>query len=402
MGVWLLCLVTASVDVRSASAQDVPPASGAPVVMADAPTDAVRPSAEELYDQAFTALASGDRALAARHLQQLTLDYPDHALVAKVRPLLDALATAPTTVPPPPPAAPAEVRPSSVVPLDEQPSTGSRGPHVERTTTTARAELIFSQTLHGIAVGAELCVIGDCQDGRAWVGALMLGGGLGFGGGYFASADGITPGMARIVSNGMLWGAEHALILNLATGGFDGFDSDIRVATSLLVGQLLGIGVGGLFYSTFHPTAGQVSLTSSGGIWAYVITGELLGIIQPPVSDGRALGWLLLAASDAGLLGGGLLAAHRPMSASRVLMIDASGILGTLTGLGLAVLAQGDNVQPEAVFTFGLVGTLGGLGTSYYLTETWDDDSHDRAAASPHLALAPTRDGATMMLSGQW
>ena len=47
--------------------------------------------------------------------------------------------------------------------------------------------------------------------------------------------------------------------------------------------ELAGIGVGGLLYASLRPPAGQVSVTSSGGIWAYVVTGQLLGIIQPDV-----------------------------------------------------------------------------------------------------------------------
>jgi hypothetical protein len=101
------------------------------------------------------------------------------------------------------------------------------------------------------------------------------------------------------------------------------------------------------------------------------------------------------------VLAGALLAHSVPMTTSRVLLIDAGGLLGTLSGLGLAVLAQGDDVHAAATLVPGLLGTLTGLGVAYYLTQDWDS-AEDTAATQLHMGLAPIRGGALASVSGFW
>jgi len=165
------------------------------------------------------------------------------------------------------------------------------------------------------------------------------------------------------------------------------------------------MGAAALLHYALQPTTGQVSLTSSGGIWSTVITVEVTGMVDPN-DPGPALGWLFMATGDAGLVAGGLLASQEPMTASRVLMIDAGGVLGSLIGLGLGVLAapMDEFNEPDArvVFSLGLAGTLSGLGSAYYLTHDWDRHDDSDNAATPHVALAATSNSATMTMSGQW
>ena len=111
--------------------------------------------------------------------------------------------------------------------------------------------------------------------------------------------------------------------------------------------------------------------------------------------------WFLLTTGNAGVLGGALLAHSVPMTTSRVLLIDAGGVLGTLSGLGLAILAQGDRVEPTPTFAAGVVGTLTGLGLAYYLTSDWDG-ADDRESTQLHLGVTPVPSGAVASLSGWW
>lgn len=402
-GLWLL-------GSTAAYAQEAAPQSVAPVVIEASP-DSQRPSPEALYDQAFAALASGDRALAARHLQQLVLDYPDHAVTAKARPLLESLATAPSTraeaAPPVPSAPPAPSTPDT----RSAPAPGAwqagANDHDQAPTSAARAELIFFQTLHGFVLGTEVCTIAECDEIQPWVATMMLGAGLGFGASFALSMDGVTPGLARALTNGALWGAAHGIEVYVGAELEVGVDEELRLAGSLALGQLSGMGAAGLLYASLHPTPGQVSVTSSGGIWAGVLTTEMLGILQPD-SSGGAIGWLFMATTDVGLVAGGVLASHEPMSVSRVLMIDAGGVVGTLVGLGLGVLVAREDEfgDPDLsmMSTFGLIGTLTGLGSAYHLTHEWDrdDTSATNEGNTPQLALIPSRDGASMTLSGQW
>jgi hypothetical protein len=329
---------------------------------------------------AFAALAAGDRALARGLLEQLLRLAPEHELADEAREVLtvieDAAKTPAQTVSVGPPPAVAEQPPSHAPKL---------APERARTTGAARAELIFVQTVHGIALGGELCLMAECEDARAVTGLLMAGGGVGFAASFFGSRSGVTPGFARALTDGMLWGAANGLFVMLATDALDQtFDEGPVVGAHLALGQLLGVGAAWGLYAGLQPTTGQVSLTSSGGLWMLAVVAQVLGATEADLTE-ATWGLALLGASDVGLFAGGLLASRQPMSASRVLMIDAAGLLGGLTGLGLGVLLQSDSPQPGPTFALGATGTLVGLGLGYALTRRWDDDAAHDEQASVHV-----------------
>lgn len=362
-------------------------------------------SAQDLYDQAFAALADGSRDSATQLLHTLEETFPDDPLTPKARRLLDAMAKSQEAAQPelltidlPPTTTPPFEAPRSVAPT--QPDEGTEAP-----TSMARAEVIFFQTLHGMALGLELCVMAECRDAQPFVGSMMLGAGLGFGASYLMAQDGVSPGLARALTNGVLWGMVHGIELYSSTELSDHDHDLVALTATMALGQISGMALAGGMHQAWHPTAGQVSLTSSGGIWANVLTLQMLGVIQPDTMDDN-LGWLLMATGDAGLLAGGLLARNEPMSTSRVLMIDAGGVLGTLTGLGIGVLATSSRFNEEdarVMFSLGLIGTMGGLVSSYVLTKSWQEDAHDGGGTTtPQLSLAPTRDGATLSMFGAW
>src|SRR6185436_5557544 len=153
-----------------------------------------------------------------------------------------------------------------------------------RPTNAARAELLFFQTLHGIGLGAEACLIFECEAPPPWALSLMLGAGTGLGLSLYLSSDGVTPGLARSLTSGTEWGLWNGLMLGLWTGAYSGTSNDGRaVAEGLAIGQLTGLGAGGLLYMALEPTAGQVSLSSSGGIWttAVVMLSLVVGQAEP-------------------------------------------------------------------------------------------------------------------------
>jgi len=336
-----------------------------------------------LYHEAFSALAQGRSDEAARLLSDLRTRYPDHEASARATPLLDSLrGVRSETVPPaptgydnvPPPAPPEAPRPSEAGP--EQP------------TGTARAELVMGQTLHGILLGVEVCVAFGCEDVQPWVLSLMLGAGGGFGLSMWLSVDGVTPGLARSLNSGTEWGLWHGLMLALASSYYGSTSDEAKtVMTSMAIGQLVGLGAGGLAYYLAHPTTGQVSLTSSGGIWLTIATLLTLAFLEVEPADETSIFWTALIASDIGLVGGGLFASQMPMSAGRVLLIDAGGLLGTLLGMGIDLLAEGDDPSPKPFFGLALVGLLAGLGLSYYFTRDWDEPEPQPGAVPTQHAV---------------
>lgn len=393
-----LCAVTVPVRAQSPAAEPVPePAAPAPPPVSAPSVDARASDAalEARYHGAFEALARGERDVAVRLLESIVADAPQHSLADRARTLLSDLAA---TQPPP-------ARPSSWV-SDEHADLETPTPASARTrpalraqhpTSIARAELVFFQTVHGIALGAEVCAMAKCDSSQPWVLSMMLGGGAGFGLSWYFSSHGITPGLSRALTDGVLWGAANGIGLAIAT---DASDQSSGSGAFLAGGQLIGLGLAGLAYAELEPSAGQVSLTASGGLWSVAVFSQLFGAFDAHYAA-HTWSWLLIGTGNAGVLAGALLAHSVPMTTSRVLLIDAGGLLGTLTGLGLAVLAQGDDVHAAATLVPGLLGTVTGLGVSYYLTRDWDADEL-AADTQLHLSLAPLRGGGVASVSGYW
>jgi len=355
----LLCLIPQLVFAQS---PPLPPPSAEGLSTQEDPA-AMR------YHAAFQALAMGNRASAISELNALNSQYPDHPLAARARFLVGIMA------------------PGIAGPQDQI-------AHGEQPTGLARGELVATQTSHGIAIGAEVCMILECDDGRALVGLLLLGGGLGLTASLLYDSDaGMTPGHAAALNSGTVWGAWQGAAM---LGIFD-YNTTPAVAGTLLLSQLGGLGVGEALYRTLEPTAGDVSMATSAGFW----TGALMffghAANEFDVDSTTTMATLLIA-SDVGLLAGAVASKYYPMTRSRTLIVDAGGTLGALVGMGIPFLIQNDDSTPGLIFGGGIAGTIIGLGTSYYLTRDWDAPEE----LGFQLNVMPVEGGATVGVAGQW
>ena len=340
-----------------ARAQDQPAPAGS-----TSPDDAWRK-----YDAAFEALAQGRRDPALRLLEELVAADPAHPAARRAAELLSAVAAQP--------------------PPDEEDL------RRERPTRAARAELALFQTLHGIAVGAELCVLLNCSDASSALATVTLLGGVGLASSLLATPGGIRPGTTALLDSGVEWGAWNAVAV--ATAGDFGSHG---VAGSLLLAQGLGLGAGGALASTLRPTAGQVSLANTVGLWAGLLTLFARGA-DDFSGTRRSIMLSLLGTSDAGLLAGSLLAARFPTSRGHALLIDAGGAAGAVLALGTVAIVGGNGTSGHTYFLAMIPGTLIGLGASAYFTRNWD------APNLPiDLAVAPLPDGhgATAGVAGRF
>lgn len=269
----------------------------------------------------------------------------------------------------------------------------------EEKTALARAELVSFQTLHGLGVGLEACAWIGCWEPRLMAGTLMATGGAGLGVSLLASRGGVTPGMTASLNSGATWGFWHGMAV---THMIDIQGRPVQ-GGALIAGQGLGMGAGALAHSLWKPTAGQVSQTTSGAFWANIYNLWIWGMLEfdaPP-----EIGWsTVFAATNVGMVTGGLLAAHVPMSRSRSLVIDSGGVVGSLVGLGLPLLIAGDAAGPMETFGGALVGTTVGLGASTFLTRNWDRPDDESPVRSVQLAVAPSTDGegATLTVGGRF
>ncbi len=330
------------------------------------------------YDAAFDALASGDRALAIATLREVGALFPGHPAATRAADLLARMSgmRAPALVRPPAPS----------LHLGESLRN-------EEYSDLARAELISFQTSAGILAGAEICVLAQCDDTRAVIALLLLGAGAGVTVSTLATSDGITPGHATAIDTGTLWGAWNGL----ASAVVLDVDDEQQGVGLILLGQLVGTAVGHVAFEVLEPSAGDVSLSTSVGMWAGVMVAFAHGIAEFDADPQLLMGTLLLA-SDVGLIGGAFLSELLPMSRGRALLIDASGLLGTLTGVGVDLLIQGEDAEPQPLFALGLAGMVAGLGLGAYLSREWDLEE----APDVQLSALPLRDGAGFGLSGAW
>jgi hypothetical protein len=379
----LLCLTLAP---SLAAAQDAQPelpvvAEPAPLVE-EQPTSAVvdaapveDPRAWVLYQAAFDQCAAGERERCKASLRGLIKLYPDHSAARLAEGTLAQLAANPRRAQPP--------RLTAADPIDPD-RQGSNG---ERYTLLAHAELMAVQTLNGALLGAELCALAGCDDARVEIGVSMAGalGALGIT--AWLSDGGVTPGHAVAINSGTYWGAVIASLFS-----FSDMDTPSGTSDAALVaisGRFIGLGLGHLYYKGVAPSAGQVGFTNTVGLWSFVGYGLLHDALDLGLDSGQ-LSFGGLVALNGGLIAGHVLAQGSPMSRGRALLLDAGGLAGLLTGMGLYFLAT-DESSGQGFYTSALLGTGLGLGTSAYLTRDWDADDEDvqRRRNLPSVSLVP-------------
>jgi hypothetical protein len=333
-----------------------------------------------LYDTAFAASAAGHEQEALDLFRRVLTEHKDTPAApyaSEMVRLIEARRSGVVTSPD------ARVRLLKEPLTPPTPSTdlGSRLRN-EETTSLARAELVIVQSIHGVAFGFEMGNIIASSNPKILALMMMVGGGAGLGISLALTRDGVTPGRALALNSGTAWGAFNGAMIwslssNLSTG---------QSMSLLAVSQFAGLALGNAGWAFFHPSAGDVSLVNSGGIWSAALALMFMGATtKEPGSN--LLSWTVLIASDVGLVGGGVLARFFPMSRSRVLVIDAGGILGSLFGFGLSVLVG--TKSSSTTFSLGLAGTVLGLGTGAFLSRHWDIEDAPAVSA----AVMPTVTG---------
>lgn len=302
------------------------------------------------YDQAFEALARGDREGAKRLLTIVAQRGAGDPWGARAIELLDRLGGAPTAVP--------------------------RGLEDdfrhERPTQGARAELALFQTITGIYAGSLFCAMIECTSGDSAVPVVLMalaGGGAGLGISLQATKGGLHAGHATLINSGSVWGIWNSIAMLAILDA----DDPQAIAGGLLLGYAGGTGLGLALWPRLHPTAGQVSLANTVGTWSLALTAFAQGAFfdELDLTADQLFGTMLVV-GDLGVVGGAVLASRYATSRGRMLLIDAGGILGTLAGSGTAVLIRGNDTSREVFFRAMLPGAIVGLGAAAWLTRDWD------------------------------
>lgn len=365
----LVTLLATAAVAQSVEPPAPPPQTDAPLSAPPLPSSSAPCAAAEAdYTRGFDALVVGDDPAALEAFERVLTACPSHPYASEFARL-------------------ARTRLGPGARLAE--AALLRAP--EKPTGFARGSLVVWQTLHGATQGVLLCALIEC--GSSGFAAASL-----FGAGVFAAlswsitdGSGITPGQAAVINSGTTWGVWYGPALSVV---FD-VDGD-DVPTALMSSMLSLTGVGVAMAVLANPTAGQVSLANSGGLW----TGVVVGLLLPSLGDGddKAFFGITSVATGVGLTAGAILSRSILVSRGRMLLIDSGGILGGLVGLASgAVLGAED----ESLALVAGAGTLAGLVLTTYVTQDFDGPF----TPAPEVALAPTvmgRGGMGLMLGGRF
>jgi hypothetical protein len=244
---------------------------------------------------------------------------------------------------------------------------------------SGRTDLLIFAGYYGMWVGIAAPVYFEADDPQWYALGLLTGAPASL---YFTSqstknAD-IGSGRASMISLGGHLGTWQGL----GWPALADWDAEDVVGASLL-GGLTGIAVAVLLTQDIHITEGHGSMAGSALPW-----GTWFGLVIAAVADMEDDDVLsaALIGSDALVLGTVLGARNVRMSRARVRLISMMGVVGTVAGFGLDLLAQVDEAS-TAMAIAGL-GSVGGLAAGAHMTRDYD---RGKDLASHSLKSAPTR-----------
>lgn len=331
----------------------------------------INSEAWRLYEEAFIAFEEGKLEESRALFERLIEEFPDHAAASSSRVILAKMDEI------------KDARGEGEVSGEER----QRNRAGEVRTTLSRAELVSLQTMHGIALGAEVCAYFECDSARATIASMFLTGGAALATSLYLTDGGVYQGQAAAMNSGTAWGVYHGAMFNLILQ--DRVDNGVG---PFILSQLGGFGAGAVFYALAEPGSGKIATMNTLGVGVaalYGLGGVALGYDQ---LDSAAYFTGLTIATDLAIVGGAILDDYYPMSRSRNLVIKASGALGGLVGVGVPLLLFNDTLQGRAYAGSAMVGLLGGVGLSTYLTRGWDKDEGDKLG-NLQLNMMPTGKG---------
>jgi hypothetical protein len=260
--------------------------------------------------------------------------------------------------------------------LRSQAAISSQALHPEH---NGRGTLVVASTIYGIWTGISFDVLFSIEEVRSSIVPPLIGMGTGLALSLALTSDRpITNGQAWSIVTGLEYGSFNGA---LWAGAFD-FGAQDVVGTTLATGIAAGT-AGLLVASKIAPAQGDVEVVRSGLLWGTIA--GMLGVLA--VSENPASKSVFRAGAvsmDLGFLVGLAFAASFDVSRTRDLIIDAGTLGGGVAGLGIAVLAEGNNGSGRAVAAGTLAGLLAGMVATIWLTRDLDrpDDDHGPPVAA--------------------
>lgn len=340
------------------------------------------PEARAQFERAFTLLLSQKHVEAQTLFLTGAILYPEGSSARQFGQGLSKVAEAATEFQPG-----AEPQPALTISNQENALPVDNLPIDKESSTAGGFAMVFNGALYGIFGGIISAVDLEVTDARAAVGLPLAGGILGGLGGYAyykGLHDGkFSPAKAGPVTTGMFLGAGEAILITQLVDQFNNTEDTIFLGTTV------GLGLGILASELGNPQKGDATLVFSSTLWATVLAGQTVFLVQP---NGEGVSEAIITAGyNLGLLGSLLAAGDVDLSIRRTMIINGSGVLGTLAGVLTGLLILGDNVNDAGRFitASSMVGTLGGLTAGFLLTRNMDQPETQKAPALSFQGLMP-------------
>ena len=245
-----------------------------------------------------------------------------------------------------------------------------------------RMELVAWSTLYGAWLGIAVPIAMEADRPEIYGIGLVVGGPLGFVAGQrVATSQHVTLGEARAMTFGFRWGSSQAPVwLDALSGG----DVSIPATwTSIALGGVGGMALGGIVARRAHLTAGRVAFAAQGYYWGLYYTGTLCAIFDLDCGASAVLG-----GGDA-LMVAAALAAPAGVTAGRAWLVSAMGIAGALSGLGVDLIVQPDDgdVVLAIPMATSVLGLMFGSHAAAKMMRSGSDGGQAGGAALPSALL---------------
>lgn len=313
----------------------------------DAPAEIEQLEAGMIYDSACRLMADGEYERALTRFEHVREAYPrtEHATLAQEK--IGEVATL-------------RLRPTPINGM-------------------SRASLVTFGTLFSTWLGLGTLIIVE-PDEPAAAGAVLIAGPLI---GLSASLDAtknstLSDGQASLINMGGAWGIWQA------TGAAAVADVDGKVAVGAsMVGGVTGLALTSVLVRGRNISPGDATLINFGGIWGTWLA--ICGSMVADVDDEDTVLITAMAGGDTGLLTMAALAPRWGMSRARARLINISGIVGTLYGLGTTILFDVESDRN----TWGILGagSVLGLLAGTHLTRNYDAEERYFAASGARRSV---------------
>jgi len=234
---------------------------------------------------------------------------------------------------------------------------------------SGRVGVVVFSTLYGTWLGVALPVIAEADDPKAFVASMMAGSTIGLVASLNATKNHpISDGRASLINFGGWFGTWQGIAWSNAFGAEGGRN----VVTGAVIGGLAGIGASVALTANKNIRPGYATLINFGGIW-----GTWFALCAAEITEVRAeeteYGFIA-AGGDIGILATAIAAKNTLMSRGRARLINIAGVVGTVFGLGAAVLIEVDEAQ--TAFAMMGAGSLTGLLIGSAATKNYDHAFH--------------------------